>query len=73
MLLRDNKSTIELRKNPVFHGRTKHIKVCHHFIQELLAKKEIKLDYCSTEDQVADIFTNALSREILQTTENNRS
>lgn len=32
ILLCDNKSTIELTNNPVFHGRTKHIEVRHHFI-----------------------------------------
>ena len=28
----DNQSTIKLAKNPVFHARTKHIEVCHHFV-----------------------------------------
>jgi hypothetical protein len=27
-----------------------------------MAIKEIKLDYCRTEDQIADIFTKALAR-----------
>ena len=28
----DNKSAIDLAKNPVFHGRSKHIDVRYHFI-----------------------------------------
>lgn len=28
----DNKSTIDLEKNPVFHGRSKHIDIRYHFI-----------------------------------------
>ena len=63
ILFCDNKSAIELTKNLVFHGRTKHIEVQHHFIHELVAKKEIKLEYWSSEEQVVDIFTKALSRE----------
>ena len=33
----DNRSTIAMAKNPVFHGRTKHIDVQHHFIRQLIA------------------------------------
>ncbi|KAG4957026.1 hypothetical protein JHK85_043406 [Glycine max] len=58
----DNKSTIALAKNPVHHNRTKHIAIKYHFIRKAEATKEIKLDYCRTEDQFADIFTKALPR-----------
>ena len=39
----DNKSTITMTKNLVFHGRTKHIEIRHHFIRELVDRKEIKV------------------------------
>ena len=58
----DNKSAIAMAKNPVHHSRTKHIAIKYHFIREVEATKEIKLDYCRTEDQITDIFTKALSR-----------
>ncbi|XP_028181437.1 UDP-glycosyltransferase 1-like [Glycine soja] len=58
----DNKSAIAMAKNPVHHSRTKHIAIKYHFIREAEATKEIKLDYCRTEDQIADIFTKALPR-----------
>ena len=58
----DNKSTIAMVKNPVFHGRTKHIAIKYHFLREVSAKREIELHYCKTEEQVADIFTKALPR-----------
>lgn len=64
IILCDNKSTIELTKNLVFHGRTKHIEVWNQFNRKLVGKKEIKLEYCGIEDQVVVIFTKALSREI---------
>jgi hypothetical protein len=31
----DNNSTIKLSKNPVMHGRSKHIDICFHFLREL--------------------------------------
>ena len=30
----DNKSTISMSKNPMFHGRTKHIELRYHFIRD---------------------------------------
>ncbi|OMO99220.1 hypothetical protein CCACVL1_03887 [Corchorus capsularis] len=56
----DNSSAIKLSKNPVFHGRTKHIHVRFHFLRELVEKGEIELSYCRTEDQAVDIFTKPL-------------
>ena len=58
----DNQSTIKLAKNPVFYAQTKHIEVCHHFVQECVLRGEIKLDYISTDSNPADILTKALSR-----------
>nr|KYP35737.1 Retrovirus-related Pol polyprotein from transposon TNT 1-94 [Cajanus cajan] len=67
----DNRSTITMEKNPVHHQRTKHIAIKYHFIREAAkTTKQIQLEYCSTEDQVANIFTKALPRakfEQLQT------
>lgn len=56
----DNKSTIA--KNHVFHKRTKHIDTRYHFIRELASNKEINLQYCKSEEQLADIFTKALAQ-----------
>ena len=58
----DNQSMIKLAKNPVFHARTKHIEVCHHFVRECVLRGEIKLDYISTDVNPADILTKALPR-----------
>ncbi|PKA46730.1 Retrovirus-related Pol polyprotein from transposon TNT 1-94 [Apostasia shenzhenica] len=57
----DNKATIFMAKNPVFHGRTKHIELRHHFIRSAVAEGVIELKYISTNDQIADGFTKALS------------
>nr|KYP47718.1 Retrovirus-related Pol polyprotein from transposon TNT 1-94 [Cajanus cajan] len=58
----DNRSTITMKKNPIHHQRTKHIAIKYHFIREAETTKQIQLEYCSTEDQVAHIFTKALPR-----------
>ena len=58
----DNKSTIAMEKNPVHHSRTKHIAIKYHFIREAETNMKIRLEYCPTEDQIADIFTKALPR-----------
>lgn len=56
----DNESAIKLASNPIFHGRTKHIEVRHHYIREKVLDQEVVLKGISTNEQVADIFTKAL-------------
>ena len=56
----DNKSAIEISRNPINHGRTKHIKVGYHFIQNCVEKGKVNLKYVRTEDQLADLFTKSL-------------
>nr|KYP68092.1 Copia protein [Cajanus cajan] len=58
----DNRSAIAMAKNPVHHQRTKLIAIKYHFIREAEITKQSQLEYCSTEDQVVDIFTKALPR-----------
>ncbi|GKD01487.1 hypothetical protein Tco_1171761 [Tanacetum coccineum] len=39
----DNESTIYIVKNPVFHSKTKHTKIRHHFIRDAYEKKLIQV------------------------------
>ncbi|KAK1417486.1 hypothetical protein QVD17_26615 [Tagetes erecta] len=59
----DNKSAINLAKNPITDGRTRHIDIKYHFIREMIGKNQIALEFCSTHCQVADVLTKSLSRE----------
>ena len=59
----DNKSAIALIKNPIQHWRTKHIDIRFHFIRNLVSDGSKAVKFCHTEDQVADIFTKALSSQ----------
>lgn len=56
----DNQSTIRMIRNPEFHHRTKHIDVRVHFIRELVEDEVIDLEYCPSENQLADVFTKPL-------------
>ena len=58
----DNQISIKLAHNPVYHARSKHIELQHHFMREKIEPKEIELTYCSTSENVADIFTKAVGR-----------
>lgn len=60
LLNSDNQSAIALAKDNRFHARTKHIDIRFHFIRYAIAKGKIQLEYCPTEDMVADILTKAL-------------
>ncbi|GKA80788.1 putative ribonuclease H-like domain-containing protein [Tanacetum coccineum] len=55
----DNKSTIYIVKNPVFHSKTKHIEIRHHFIKDAYEKKLIQVLKIHTDDNVADLLTKA--------------
>ena len=62
-ILCDNTIAICISKNPGRFSRTKHIDVRHHFLRDNVEKEKVSLDFCRTEDQVADIFTKPLNRE----------
>jgi hypothetical protein len=56
----DNQSAIRISDNVSSHSRTKHIDIKHYYINDLVEQGEIKLQWISTEDQLADIFTKTL-------------
>ncbi|KAG6483537.1 hypothetical protein ZIOFF_060185 [Zingiber officinale] len=56
----DNKSSIALMKNPVFHGRSKHIDTRFHFIRECVENGQIVVEFINTGEQRADVLTKAL-------------
>jgi len=60
VIFMDNKSVIQLAKNPVHHERSKHIDTRFHFLRDHVKEKTIELQYCHTTKQVANIFTKAI-------------
>ncbi|GJV02048.1 hypothetical protein Tco_1335617 [Tanacetum coccineum] len=55
----DNESTIYIVKNLVFHSKTKHIEIRHHFIRDSYEKKLIQVIKIHTDHNVIDLLTKA--------------
>ncbi|GJT05315.1 ribonuclease H-like domain-containing protein [Tanacetum coccineum] len=55
----ENNSTICIIKNPIFHSKTKHIEIRHHFIRDCNEKKLIQMVKIHTDKNVADLLTKA--------------
>ncbi|GKD14015.1 hypothetical protein Tco_1198422, partial [Tanacetum coccineum] len=55
----DNESTICIVKNPVFHSKTKHIEIRHHFIRDAYEKNLIQVLKIHTDGNVGDLLTKA--------------
>ncbi|GKD19223.1 ribonuclease H-like domain, reverse transcriptase, RNA-dependent DNA polymerase, partial [Tanacetum coccineum] len=54
-------ASIALSKNPVFHGRSKHIHTRYHFIRECVENEQVMVEHVSGENQRADPLTKALA------------
>jgi Reverse transcriptase (RNA-dependent DNA polymerase)/gag-polypeptide of LTR copia-type/Integrase core domain/GAG-pre-integrase domain len=62
MINSDSESALKAIKNPVFHARTKHFDMRHHFIRDVVAKGELSVGYIPGDENPADIFTKSLDR-----------
>ena len=56
----DNQAAFEVSKNPVHHGRMRHLMRPVHFIREAVKAKRITPHWIRTADMLADIGTKAL-------------
>ena len=62
----DNISAINLAKNLVAHGKSKHIEMKFHYLREQVSNGRICVEHCKSEDQIADIMTKAVQTEIFK-------
>ena len=60
----DNKSAIFLSSNPVSHKLAKHVELDYHFLRELLVVSKLRTQYVPSHLQVADLFTQSVSRPL---------
>lgn len=66
ILYEDNQGCLALANNPVNHTRTKHIDVQYHFVREKLENEAFKLEYCPTENMLADLLTKPIAKHQFQ-------
>src|SRR5579859_1093017 len=59
----NNQSAIALAHNPEHHAHTKDINIQYHFVRNCVEDGTTRLEYCPTEDMVADGLTKALGPE----------
>ena len=58
----DNQGSIKIMQSQSSSGRAKHLDIRLQYIKQLINKGKYKIRYCSTKDNVADIFTKSLAR-----------
>ena len=57
----DNQSCIKLTENLVFHDKSKNIDIKYHYIQDMVQRGVVKLQYVPIEEQAIDVLTKPLS------------
>ena len=58
----ENQGTIALARNPVSRQRCKHIDIKYHFIRETVNNGRVTLEYCPTEQMIADVLTKPATK-----------
>ena len=51
-----------MSKNPVFHDKSKHIKIKYHYIKDMVQRGSMKLQYVTTYEQIADVLMKPLAK-----------
>ena len=66
LLLGDNESSLKLAMNPVFHQRSKHIRIKYHSLIDGVEEGLIKLGKVDTGLNAADMLTNNVGVGVLK-------
>ena len=60
----DNQATIFFSNNAKYYTKSKHIETKYNFVRDILAKKEVAIQYISTHSMIADALTKTITRDI---------
>lgn len=56
----DNQGAQKLMRNPMYHSRTKHIDIRHHYVRDVFQSGKLDVSYIPTERMIADVLTKSL-------------
>jgi hypothetical protein len=62
----DNRSGIDIAKNPEHHGRMKHLDLHFYWLQDAVQEGAIAPVYVPTKENVADLFTKAVPPGVVE-------
>ena len=60
----DSQVAIAYTKDPKYHGKTKHIDTKYNFVKDMVARKDVNLQYISTHRMIADPMTKPIPRDV---------
>jgi len=56
----DNIGVTYLTSNPLFHARTKHIRIDFHYVRDQVLHRQLNVGFISSKDQYVDALTKLL-------------
>ena len=59
-VMEDNTTCIHMAETERVKNRSKHVDIKYHIVREAVREKLIELEYCKTEENIADILTKPL-------------
>lgn len=65
-LVCDNKATMHIVANPIFHKRTKHVELNCYLVRKKIQEGSIVTKHIGNRNQLTDIFTKVLSSWLLK-------
>jgi hypothetical protein len=65
---------LALHHNPIYHQRAKHVDVARYIVRELVARGEMKVKSCPTEDMLADsVYQGTSKAQVRREMQGNRA